>query len=204
MKKKDYEAFLHINTGAIQKSFYDSLHYNRYEPTPYQALEVLFEHWDAEETDRLIDIGCGKGRLGFFADYWLGMPVLGIEMNRRFVEEAIENRESYLEKTGRAGADIQFECCLAEEYHVQDADTVFYFFNPFSVQIFMKVVRNILRSAENKPRNIRLVLYYSSADYLFYLENQTPFELLQEIAVPGLTEHDPSDKFSIYSLFFSS
>jgi hypothetical protein len=91
---------------------------------------------------------------------------------------------------------------LAEEYDIDKQDNHFYFFNPFSVQIFMKIINNILLSFEKEPRQIELILYYASQDYIFFLENQTAFELKNEVILPGLTESNPFEKFVIYQLLY--
>ncbi|MEH6948737.1 SAM-dependent methyltransferase, partial [Bacillus sp. JJ634] len=76
------------------------------------------------------------------------------------------------------------------------------FFNPFSVQIFMKIIQNILRSVEQFPRDIELVLYYGSKDYIFFLENQTAFQLKKEILLEGLSDSNPYERFLIYRLAY--
>ncbi|MES9739915.1 SAM-dependent methyltransferase, partial [Peribacillus frigoritolerans] len=86
------------------------------------------------------------------------------------------------------------------EYDIDTKDNRFYFFNPFSVQIFMKIINNILLSFEKEPRQIELIIFYPSQDYIFFLENQTAFELKNEVMVPGLTESNPFEKFVIYEL----
>ena len=44
-----------------------------------------------------------------------------------------------------------------------------YFFNPFSVELLKKVVRRILDSWYENPREIRLFFYYPSDEYMVYL-----------------------------------
>ena len=44
-----------------------------------------------------------------------------------------------------------------------------YFFNPFSVELLKKVVRRILSSWYENPREIRLFFYYPSDEYMAYL-----------------------------------
>ena len=48
----------------------------------------------------------------------------------------------------------------------------------------MKVINHILLSVEESLRDITLILYYASDDYIFYLENDTAFQLKQEIRLP--------------------
>ena len=55
---------------------------------------------------------------------------------------------NYLKKHKNSEDQIHFQCCLAEEYQINPSDNRFYFFNPFSIQIFMKIINNILISVE--------------------------------------------------------
>ena len=64
----------------------------------------------------------------------------------------------------------------------------------------MKVIKNILLSVESFPREIDLILYYPSEEYLYYLENYTGFILSQEINIPNLSIIDKRQKFLIYKL----
>ncbi|MFJ7756412.1 SAM-dependent methyltransferase [Peribacillus muralis] len=200
MKEADHDALLNIKTKGEQIKFNDSMHYHRYEPTPYKALELLFREYELNSRDRLVDFGCGKGRLNFFIHHLNQSSAVGVEMNEHFHKEAIGNLKSYRKKWKNHNGSIEFNCCLAEEYAIDSRDNRFYFFNPFSIQIFMKVINNILISYENEPRQIELILYYGSQDYIFFLENQTSFELKQEVPLPGMTEANPYEKFAIYQL----
>lgn len=197
MNEKYYDKLLHIKTGGYQ-GFPSGFHYYRYEPTPYRALDQLFEQYKVEDSNRLVDFGCGKGRLNFFAHYLFQTSVVGIEMNETFYQNAQENLKNYSRRNRVTKGQIQFYRCLAEDYRIHSSDNPFYFFNPFSVQIFMKVIGNILKSFEKRPRNLDLLLYYPSDDYIFFLENATPFELQLEITLEGLAVHNPYERFLIY------
>jgi SAM-dependent methyltransferase len=200
MKDQLYDELLNIKTAGDQKGFNKSMHYHRYEPTPYDALEKLFSKYELRSSDRIVDFGCGKGRLNFYINYLFNATVVGIEMNEAFYQEAIENRNSYLKKNKKGMDKIHFHCCFAEEYQIDPLDNRFYFFNPFSIQIFMNIINNILLSVEKSEREIELVLYYGSEDYIFFLENRTSFELKEEVVLPGLYEHNPCERFLIYWL----
>lgn len=191
---------LNIKTSGDQKGFNRSFHYYRYEPSPYFALKQLFRHNELDSQARIVDFGCGKGRLSFVAHYLFNATVVGVEMNELFYKEAVENRLAYGKKSSKRIENIHFQCCLAEEYEVAAEDNRFYFFNPFSVQIFMKVINNILLSLEKSERNIELLLYYPSEDYIYFLENHSSFELKKEILLPNLTQHNPNERFLIYQI----
>lgn len=195
MKEYLFDKLLNIKTTGDQRGFHKSVHYHRYEPTPYAALENLFHSYKINSSDRIVDFGCGKGRLNFYLNFKFNADAVGIEMNKAFYYEALENRDSYLKNYRNRADKIEFQCCLAEEYKIWPSENKFYFFNPFSVQIFMKVIKNIMLSVEESPREVELILYYPSEDYIFYLEAQTPFELIQEINLP---DPNPDERFLIY------
>ncbi|WP_223594541.1 methyltransferase [Neobacillus bataviensis] len=199
MKEHYYDKLLNIKTGGYQKDVHKSLHYHRYEPTPYSALEELFRLYELESCDHIVDFGCGKGRLNFFIHYFFHSSVVGVEMNELLFKEAVGNRKSYGKKH-KGSEHIHFVCCLAEEYQIGPLENRFYFFNPFSIQVFRTIVNNILRSVEEKERGIDLVLYYPSEDYIYFLENQTAFEMIMEIKLPHVYEHNPNERFLIYRL----
>jgi SAM-dependent methyltransferase len=202
MKEKYYDDLLNIFTRGDQKDFNGSLHYHRYEPTPYSALEVLFEQYELKSSDRVVDFGCGKGRLNFYLNYRFQSTVVGIEMNKGFFEKAISNRRNYLKSSKKNDDQIHFQNCLAEEYQINPLDNRFYFFNPFSLQIFMIVLNNILLSVEKAMRDIEIILYYPSEDYIYYLNNHPSFQLKQEVLLKDLYKHNPNERFMIYRLAY--
>ncbi|MFC3041744.1 class I SAM-dependent methyltransferase [Virgibacillus xinjiangensis] len=198
MKEYDYEKILNINTSGEQQGYPRSLHYHPYQPTPYSALETLFSSYEVKSTDRVVDFGCGKGRLSFFIHYYYHASVIGVEVNKIFYLEAMNNKMNY-KKRNQAGL-IEFHQGLAQEYPIDPYDNRFYFFNPFSLEIFIQTIHNILSSLEKDYRDMELILYYSSEEYMLYLDNNTPFELKREIQLPGISKTDPYERFLIYSL----
>lgn len=200
MKEHYYDKLLNIKTAGHQKEAHKSLHYHRYEPTPYSALEELFRTYQLKSSDHVVDFGCGKGRLNFYLHYFFHASVVGVEMSEFLYQEAVENRRSYLKKHKIGKDKISFIRCLAEEYEVAPEDNRFYFFNPFSIQVFQTIVNNILRSVEESERDIELVLYYPSEDYIYFLENQTAFELKAEVKLPVVYDKNVNERFLIYEL----
>ncbi|PLR89124.1 SAM-dependent methyltransferase [Bacillus sp. T33-2] len=203
MKEQYFDKLLNISTGGDQQGFNKSYHYHRYEPTPFSALEELFKHYEINRNDCLVDFGSGKGRLAFYTHYFFDATVTGIEMNDLFYHDAVENLTRYIKKRKNAKSQIHFHHCLAEEYDIDSADNRFYFFNPFSIQVFMKVVKNILISVEKSERNVDLILYFPSEDYIYFLENSTPFELMREVKLPVLSKDYANERFLIYRLLYA-
>lgn len=134
MNEYHYDQLLNINTKQDRnvKGGY-SVYDHPYEPTPYSALEELVRNHEISENDHIVDFGCGLGRLNFFFHYHFGASVAGIEKDKVYYEKALQNLESYRNKSKRNSDRISFQCCHAEEYQIGAGDNQFYFFNPFSL-----------------------------------------------------------------------
>lgn len=195
---KDYDQMLYVNTTNRGTPSDQSPHYNQYEATPYPILHALFAAYELEQTDGFVDFGCGKGRLLYYVHNRFCCSVTGIEMNKQLYEKTVKNKLSYLKGAKRSHGSIQIKCCLAEDYEVKARENKFYFFNPFSIQIFKKVIHNILLSVEKQPREVDVILYYPPIEYTDYLTTETPFELVQEVKVPGLYNINNKECFLIY------
>lgn len=198
MNELQFDQLLHIQTTGDQYGYPTLTHYHRYEPTPYAALEQLFEKYSLESTDCVVDMGCGKGRVPFYVHHRFHIKVIGVEMNSTFYENALTNKTQYMKKNSVKNNAIDFQCVLAQDYLIQHKDNVFFFFNPFSVQIFRKVVDNILRSVEEEPRQIHLILYYPSLEYLHFLEYETNFELDKEIFLKEVSTHNINERILLF------
>jgi SAM-dependent methyltransferase len=200
MNEQYYDALLRIHTIGDQKGFNSSLHYHRYEPTPYAALEALFNDYEVRSSDRVVDFGCGKGRLNFYLHHRFHATVVGVEMNDHFHQDALKNLNSYAKKNKYAKDQIYFFSGLAEEYPIHPEDNRFYFFNPFTLPIFIRVMNNILQSVEKVARTVDVILYYPAEDYIYYLQNQTSFELLNEVKWSRMYENNPNERFLIFRM----
>ena len=198
MDEQFYEKLFNIRTSGDQKGFNESIHYHRYEPTSYTALEVLAEQYAFSAADDIVDFGCGKGRFSFYINHFFNSKVTGIEMSKFFYKQAIENQKSYSQTSRNKGDNLCFLNCLAEDYDVTESNNKFYFFNPFSMQIFSRVIKNILVSTGIHKRTVDIILYYPSKDYIYFLETNSLFQLVNEIKVPDMYSNDPGHRFLIY------
>lgn len=198
MGERKFDQMLQIRTVGLREWRKQTDDYNRYEATPYAALEKLFSSYKLKPTDRVVDFGCGRGRVSFFIHHQFNIPVTGIENNDLTYSEALYNKAVYRQKNKHLNAPIRFEFGLAENYQVQPEDNVFYFFNPFSVDIFKKVVQNILLSVQKNKRTVDLILYYPLPEYKNFLKKETPFKLINKIK--AYSDHGKYGKFLIYRL----
>lgn len=200
LNEKEYDNLLRIKTAETLELLSQSAHYNRYEATPYEALDELFKSYELQQSDGFADFGCGKARVSFYVHHHFGASVTGIEMNGQLYQDAIENLARYRRKAKRYGGAIRFERCFAETYNIDSSENKFYFFNPFSIQIFMTVIGNVLLSVEQVARPVDVILYYPTAEYVQFMDNQTPFELWKEVKVDRLYDKNDNERFLIYRL----
>ncbi|HEX6595091.1 MAG TPA: class I SAM-dependent methyltransferase [Bacillota bacterium] len=196
MSERKFDQWLGIKTVGIREL--KQSEHNRYEATPYKALDQLFKSYTFHHTDRVVDFGCGRGRTMFYIHHHFHIPVTGIEAHDKTFEEALNNKYSYRQRAKHIPAPISFEYGLAEHYHIDEKDNTFYFFNPFSLSIFKKVVDNILQSFATERRRIEIIFYYPLPPFEKFLQTETPFKLLNKINVPGV--HGKYGKFLIYRL----
>ena len=200
MTIKNNDRLLRINTTSLGEEPSQSAHYNQYEATPYFVLDALFNTYELSKTDGLVDYGCGKGRVMFYVHNRFNVPVTGIEMNDQLYHKALTNKTHYLQKTKGKSPAIRISRCKAEEYNVDEKENRFYFFNPFSIEIFMKVVNNIILSVEQLERDVEMILYYPIPEYVEYLETNTPFDFIREMQIPQLYNINNDERFLIYRL----
>ncbi len=198
LAERKLDKTLQIKTVGLREWGSNTPAYNRYEATPYSALDTLFQWYTLEENDRLVDFGCGRGRVTFYVHNRFKIPVTGVEANDKTFDEALKNKRTYRKKRQHIKAPITLEYALAEQYEIDEADNCFYFFNPFSLKIFKRVIANILKSVKKHDRTINLILYYPLPEFKEYLRLSTPFEMINKINVSG--DHGKYGKFVIYRM----
>ena len=197
MKDQEYtwDKLLKIKTTGRDDSNSDQYRFP-YEPTPYSVLERLANSGLIRKKDRVLDYGCGKGRVDFFLSYQTKAHTIGIEYDARIYHRLLENQETSLVKS-----KTEFLLARAEEYEVPAKVNRCYFFNPFSVELLHKVIARILDSYYAEPRELLLFFYYPSEEYLSYLMTVDELEFYDEIDCSDLFEaNDPREQIMIFSL----
>lgn len=171
-----------------------SAHYAPYEPTPYPVLERLAQSGWLGREHRLLDYGCGKGRVVFYLAAAVGCQATGIDQSPRLIREALENRQAC-----RAGDRVRLACCLAEQYPIGD-ENAFFFFNPFSSTVFEAVLRRLRQSWYANPRQMLLLCYYPSTEYIQCLEGCPEIQRLGSIDCSDLFRRNPRERIEVYAL----
>ena len=193
--ENNWDKLLQIQTCGRDESGADEYHHP-YEPTPYCVLERLAKSSFFDESDVVLDYGCGKGRLSFFLSYRAKMRTVGIEYDARIYQDALDNR-----KTTVCRVKPDFVLTRAEEYEVPPEVNRCYFFNPFSVEILRKVMARIVESWYENPREIFLFFYYPADEYISYLMTMDELDFYDEIMCDDLFEgSDPRERIMIFQL----
>lgn len=170
-----------ITTGLIEWPHGVNMDYLRTESSSYADLDNLIEEYEPLENSHLVDFGSGKGRIVFYINHRFGMPATGIEVNGVAFSHLMQNYADYTTKFPSRKGDIRLQEVKAEEYSIRPEDNVFYFFNPFMINIFEEVVKNIEASIKEYPRVVDIILYYPSIGFGYFMDHETNFERVQKI-----------------------
>ncbi len=190
-----WDKLLKIKTTGRDDSRADQYNYP-YEPTSYKVLERLAGSGLVKKGDVLLDYGCGKGRVDFFLAYETKAQTIGIEYDERMYEKALENQ-----KTSVSGTRTDFILTKAETYAVPEEVNQCYFFNPFSVEIFKKVMARIMESYYSNPRDMLLFFYYPSSEYIAYLMTMDELEFVDEIDCSDVSDGEQArERIMIFNL----
>ncbi len=185
---------LNITTTGTRSSSHKQ-HY-AYEPTPYNDLFLLFKKIKLKSSDYFVDFGSGKGRVCFLVNYLFSSSVKGIEANAHTYGDALANLKNYQTKA-KTNDKIAFHLGLAEKHIIAAQDNIFFFFNPFTVQIFKKVITNIISSVKENPRKITIILAYPIIEYVSYIIDHT--NLIVKDYIEGTKNDHKFNKFLILS-----
>ena len=175
LRLQDYrvERALGVNTGGkndIQFELSELGDAVGYAATRYRELKITVDYLELNADDVLIDYGCGKGRVVFFVAAQKIRKVIGVELDPVLMKIAKRNLQNLKIKH----SPIQLYEDDAVNVKVGEA-TVFYFYNPFGLKTWERIIGNIKRSLEEFPRRIRIVYknpihrpYLDSLDWLVF------------------------------------
>ena len=178
MKKyseSEIDKLFNIETCLFDNSKEDANH-RAYEPTPYAVLDLLIDSGFILSDDNIVDMGAGKGRVGFYLSNKIGCHVTGIEYDKDIYALALNNLSKVVKNV-----NVTFLNETAEKYSIKENDTIFFFFNPFSDKILSKVIHNIEESFYEVNREIKLIFYYPTLEFVGKLISNDMLEFVDEI-----------------------
>ena len=97
-------------------------------------------------------------------------------------------------------SNVEFICENAIQYKITN-ENKFYFFNPFSIEIFFSVINNIITSYYENPREIMIFLYYPDNDFISYMMGLDEFICVDEIDCTELyDEYDERERILVFEI----
>lgn len=125
-----------------------------YRPTSYHRIRKMIAYLKLGPDDVFVDFGSGKGRVLAMACQEPVKKVIGVEIQKRLADKALEN----VNKLEHKKAPV--EVLRQDVTHFDPREgTVFFMYDPFRYQTFVSVLENIRRSLSAAPRNVRLVYF---------------------------------------------
>lgn len=191
----ELDRFLKIKTNGRDDSISNHVNYP-YEATPYITLQALSNSGYITKRDKVIDYGCGKGRVAFYLAYSNKCNVIGVEYDPRLYNAANKNKETAL-----SGFRVNFVNENACSFEIPDDVTVLYFFNPFSKDVLNEVINKLKKSKKRNAREVKLIFYYPSKEYMEYIKNVEELIHLEDISlIDSFKEYSEREVLTIYKM----
>ncbi len=151
-----------LNTSKIEHAKKFSVkgnnfeHAEIYQGANYYLLEQVLDHLQTIEANKnILDFGSGKGRVLVVAAYYGFKKITGVEFDKKLCESARKNIIPVQQKFPEKIFNVIHENVVE---HIIDNDTnVFFFFNSFDDLFLLPVVKNILLSLKENPREAFVV-----------------------------------------------
>ena len=142
-----FEKKFGIKTSTIKRSASDEFFH--YQGAGYLILIRLFNLMAPHTKKfRFLDIGSGKGRAVFVAEYCGYEHLIGIELDNKLTEEARQNATRYVPRNKIS--EIQFITDNALTYNYINEPSVYFLFNPFNSNVLMRVLEKIRASTKSE------------------------------------------------------
>jgi len=131
-----------------------------YVPSAYYFLRRAFRILDVNDvTGRtFVDMGCGLGRVLFFASQFPFRRMIGVEFSSALCRTAEISLIAYYRRHGLVNPPFEFRCQDARAFEVPTEPAVFLFNDPFGPMVLEPVLRNIV-AAHEKTVGDAIVIY---------------------------------------------
>ncbi len=131
-------------------------HAEIYQGANYYLLEKTFDYLQTIESNHhILDYGSGKGRVLAVAAYYGFLKISGVEFAKELCDIARKNiipvQQKFLDKI------FNVIYANAVDFNIEADTNVFFFFNPFDEVVMLAVVKNILFSLKEYPREVYVV-----------------------------------------------
>lgn len=161
--------YLFHNPFSISKRFLKKKgekEVHAYGETPLTTLEMIAEECNISPTDRVFELGCGRGRTCFWLNSFIGCNVVGID----FVPEFIERAKRIQSRLGIKGVQFRLgDFCEADF----NGATVFYL---YGTCLDDETIKALIEKFSKMPVGTKIItVSYPLTDY----EEKPCFEVLK-------------------------
>jgi SAM-dependent methyltransferase len=167
-----------LEVESMNIPHHEKVHAQRYQPTPYRELNSILLVLKSMqlENHKFIDYGCGKGRVMCMALKYGFRDVVGYEIDPDLIGCAQKNLTHYSPNSPQ----IELIHSSAENVKKIDTPMIQYFFNPFSWDLYFKVLAHNL---ENESQYVVLHNPVYSQKVI-----ELGYDLIREVSLP-LSSH---------------
>ena len=156
----------------------------------YECTHLSMQHMlrricrEATKEDRILDCGCGKGRMLWFFSKFDFQKVDGIEHNPNLAAIARQNMDKLKVAARVIGMDV---CDFADWENY----TWFYFYNPFPDRVMSICLRNMVESVRKRPRTLHVIYVNPRFHHLLleygFKELAVEHGILEKLVLPYLS-----------------
>ncbi|GGB05181.1 class I SAM-dependent methyltransferase [Macrococcus hajekii] len=194
---------LNIITDDSNQHFPALTHYHRYEASGYSDLEKLVDFLrEHVHHDQFIDFGSGLMRVPIYIHHSLHIPATGIELNKALYLKGEHNIEQYrlLHHAALTKDELGVQSMNLNvlDYQFSGHESILFFFNPFSAEIFRTIIHRFL-SAYPYKRRAFVILYYAKHEYIDILSQFGLFNEIKRIELDDYID-DAEDMIIIYQI----
>lgn len=152
-------------------------HFNIYGYGKSMYIYNVLKRFEFSENDAIFDFGCGRGGALLLFKYCGIGKIGGIEYDHELYNDAVDNMMIL-------GIDNEILCGDAQECtDILDDYNYFFMNDPFTGEVFSKVIQNIEKSFQRRKRKI--VLIYSAARCHLEVVRNNKFQFVKLYDNPG-------------------
>ena len=164
-----FESVLNVDFDSIMENreLGTDLNAARYQATIREAFVTLMSYITPGPDDIFVDVGCGKGKMLYYASQLGYKTCVGIELSEMLIQRSYANL-SALKLPSRIQL-LQRDASQLDAQEISKAN-IFYLYNPFSEKILTGFLQTVIDSQLLNPRKV-LIIYCNS-------RYETPFRTL--------------------------
>jgi len=137
-----------------------------YQPTNARLFKKIMSVIRFPENSVFVDFGAGKGRVLLLAAQYPFRRITGVEFSGELVNICRQNIVQHRKRVN-GNKEISIIHSDAVDYSIENDANVFFFFNPFTEEVMVKVLENIYCSFKMSNREIFIIYHKPESASVF-------------------------------------